>query len=235
VIKRLIFIIFMLVSAMIATSCNQYIVGEDKTIEQVVRSDETFGERSLILDGPILIDNVPIMEMTYTDVLEHFGEPKETKIVKAIFPLNSYYNLYVLKYDDIEMQFYTDKENQSIPDKQRKVFRFDLTGSKYAIGELGVGVTVEEYLEKFGEQNMYSMTDVINFSSSNSAYSSIDQFNLSALTRLLIISKPENYYSEYEYVFYEQGITGEGYPIGLALLIKDNRIDRIVYGYPNGS
>ena len=53
------------------------------------------------------------------------------------------------------------------------------------------------------------------------------------LIHVLTSLKPENYYSEYKYVYYEQGLFRSkdfGAGLGFALLVKDNKIDRIVFG-----
>lgn len=203
----------------------------------------TFGGASLELkDSLLLINNKAIEEMTFSEITEHFGEPIETRVEKYRYPATEEYSYFaVYNYDSIDILFDL-KKNADIDGIRPtdRIWSFELTGNKYHIGELRVGMTVDEYLRKFGYSRKYSLEDIDVFGSSDTNfYSKIDEYNLGALLRVLVILRPEGYYSEYQDVFYEQGtfLTKDGYlgSIGFALLIKNNKIDRIVYGYPTAS
>lgn len=226
---------------MIVTSCNQLDVDNnnpniDKIDYEDIYEGKTIGEKSIIFEGPLLIDNVPILSMTYGDILEHFGEPKETRNEKLILPATEdYQNITVLCYEGIEILFYPSiLDNPEAISTNQTVWNFDLTSDKYNIGKLRVGMTIEEYQEIFENSKIYSMADVIDAHFNSNTYTGLDAQNYSYLERLIIMPRPENYYLEYNYVSYEQGISVVS-PVGLALLIKDDKIDRIVYGFPNAS
>lgn len=217
--KKLHIIVIVLIMAISFTSC------------------KTTNEKSLIFEDSMLIDNAPINQMNYSEVIEHFGEPKEIKIERFQYPATVEYNiLYILCYDNLEIFFDIGSADNLQPNEKSEVFSFDIVGNKYNIGELKVGMNINEYFKIFGDSKMYYLNDIIEFGSSELiSYSPEDEYIYSALKRVMIIPRPENYYSDYEYVYYEQGIAEGTYPIGLAILVKDEIIDRIVYGYPNAS
>lgn len=243
--KKLYIILIISMISLIITSCNKISVVIDDNKSNTDRfnytqdntDEKTSGEKSLIFEGFLLIDNQPILSMTYDEVLNCFGEPKETRIEKftlpaAPTPTCTYFA--VLCYEGIEISFYLSMFNNLEEIKPTQpVWNFDLTSDKYSIGELRVDMSVKEYLKKFENSKMYSMID-INLSNLDSSLGGIDYYKYNALKTILINSKPKDYYAEYDYVFYEQGIA-EKSPVGLALLIKDSKIDRIVYGFPNAS
>lgn len=129
-------------------------------------------------------------------------------------------------------------KNFGKPIEECIVWRFDLTSDKYSIGDLKVGMSIEEYQKKFTDSKVFTFLELLNNDSSK--LSGRDLYFYSALKRILIISKPKDYYSKYENASYQQGVLINKYrksvsPLGFGILIKDNKINRIVYGFPNAS
>lgn len=187
----------------------------------------------------LLINNKPIINMSYNDVIKNFGKPIKFKIVKVLFPASDsqdYYYIDVLSYDGIDFEFELGNQKSMKPIENCKVWRFDLTNNKYNIGKLRVGMSVEEYKKEFTGSKTYHIEDILD--ANRDVLSDTDSLYLGCLRRILITSKPKDYYNTYGEVSYQQGVLvnkdGENIePLGFAILIKDNKIDRIVYGFPN--
>ena len=196
-------------------------------------------QESLEFKDYLLIDDKPVLNMPYSDIINNFGEPTEIRTEKISFPASGsqeYYYVAILSYDGVEFEFELGSEKSIRSLEECNVWRFDITGEKYNIGNLKVGMTIEEYQEKFTDTSIYTLSDIL--VADTAKLSDKVAFVYSALQRILITSKPKKYYSMYDHVSYQQGVllnkNGESIaPLGFALLIKDNKIDRIVYGFPN--
>lgn len=201
--------------------------------------EKSIGEKSLEFKENLLLDNKPILNMSYKDVIKNFGEPDKIRTEKILFSASSadnYTYLGILCYEGLEIEFDLGEKEHMKSIQQADVWRFDITNDKYNIGQLRVGMSIEEFHIKFANSKLYSMSDILKNNTDNFSYKDI--YNISALRRLLVISKPRDYYGIYKNVFYEEGVLIDkggnvAAPLGFALLIKDNKIDRIVYGYPN--
>lgn len=176
----------------------------------------------------IVVENKPVLNLNYDQVIKLWGNPKEIKKIKIHFPATEESdNLYLLSYDNIDVEMYPEQED--VPLEETKSFRFDITGSKYEVLGMRIGMDVEEYYKKFGERQEYLVSDI------NSGEGETD--TLISIRKILTDLKEPNYYNSYEKAFYiggtlideDENITGA---VGFVVLINNNRIARIVYGLP---
>jgi hypothetical protein len=181
----------------------------------------------LIQDKEFLIGGKAILDLKYADVIKTWGEPKEIKVVKVYFPatVEESYS-YILKYDSIDIEMYPVEKDTPIDNTTS--FRFDITGNKYDFYGIKTGMTLEEYLNKVENKDVFSVKEIL-------SDSRIDNFPYPYVyIKLLTAVKEKNYYLNYDKAIYEQVILND-FPYGAVMLIKDNIIERIVYGYPNAS
>jgi hypothetical protein len=179
----------------------------------------------VINDQELKVGNKPILQLKYSELIKIWGKPNEVKKVEVYFPATvepSY--LYILKYDSIDIEMYPVQDSVSV--EATESFRFDITGSNYDFYGVKVGMTLEDYLKTVENKNIYSIKEIL---SENYTESIPYQY-----TKLLTMIKEKNYYSYYEKAIYEQVIIND-FPYGAVMLFKDNRLSRIVYGYPNAS
>lgn len=176
-----------------------------------------FGIEDIAIDSRILIN------LSYEDVVKDYGEPIDIETYKI--PLLSagedYYRYFsVAIYENIEFEFYSEEHpmNDKIPSDE-KVFRFDLTGKGMMLDcGLEVGMTVEEVVKEFGQREIYNIIDE------------------ESIKNVLENNKPDFYYSEYTQAMTilcdTEKFEEPPLAMSLVLLLKDNIVERIVFGYP---
>ena len=186
--------------------------------EEVVNDEEWgFGMEDIAIDGNILTN------LSYEDVIKIYGNPIKIETYKI--PLlsageNVYRYFSVVVYEKIEFEFYSEDApmNDDIP-SDNNVFRFDLTQTGLPLDcGLEVGMTVEEVVEMFGQRKVYNIREE------------------ESIKYALENNKPDGYYSEYSQAMtilcdtekFEQTPLG----MSLVLLVKDDRVVRIVFSYP---
>jgi hypothetical protein len=181
----------------------------------------------LIQDKEFLIGGKAILDLKYADVIKTWGEPKEIKVVKVHFPatVEESYS-YILKYDSIDIEMYPVEKDTPIDNTTS--FRFDITGNKYDFYGIKTGMTLEEYLNKVENKDVFSVKEILSDSrTDNFPYPYVYK-------KLLTAVKEKDYYLNYDKAIYEQVVLND-FPYGAVMLLKDNIIERIVYGYPNAS
>lgn len=235
--KKAVSLIMIIISILIFSACSI-----NNNFKKITNSTYTENEKGLLqFRENLLLDNKPILNTSYSDVIKNFGKPYEIRIEKILLPGSSpqdYSYEGILSYDGIDFEFELGSENSIKHIEKCSVLRFDITSNKYKIGDLKVGMSVREYEEKFTNSKIYAISDLA--TTDTDKLSAKDAYIHLSLKKLLITSKPKDYYSMYENVSYQQGVllskSGETIaPLGFALLIKNNKIDRIVYGFPNAS
>lgn len=235
--KKPIYFVMIIISTLVFSACSI-----NNKIKETSNSNSVKKEKnSLEFKENLVVDNKPVLNMSYSDVIKNFGKPTKVRSEKILFPASSpedYDYVDILSYDGIDFEFELGSKKSMRSLEECKVWRFDITGDKYNIGNLKVGMSIEEYQRKFTESKIYTLKDLINTNSDK--LSAKDAYVYASLQRLLITSKPKDYYNNYENVSYQQGVLlnkdGESItPLGFAILIKDNKIDRIVYGFPNAA
>ncbi len=227
--KKPIYFIMIIISILVFSACTR---NNNTSVDK--------GENSLKFKENLLIDNKPVLGMTYNNVMKNFGKPTKVRTEKILFPASSsqdYYYVGILSYDAIDFEFELGSKNSMRPIEECKVWRFDITSDKYNIGYLKVGMSIEEYQMKFTNTKIYTLSDLL-ATTDTGKLSAKDAYVYSSLQRILITSKPKDYYSMYEHVSYQQGVivnkNGESVsPLGFAILFKDNKVDKIVYGFSN--
>ncbi len=221
---RKILISFLLLLLFLCEGCtaNNKVVSSEPTLSK----EKPLNSRS-IQDKEFLIGGKAILGLNYVDIIKIWGEPKEIKKVKVHFPatVEESYS-YILKYDSIDIEMYPVEKNITID--YTTSFRFDITGNQYDFYGIKIGMSLEEYLNRVENKDVFSVKEIL-------SYSRIDNFPYPYVYRtLLTLVKEDNYYLNYDKAIYEQVVLNDG-PYGAVMLFKDNIIERIVYGYPNAS
>lgn len=181
----------------------------------------------LIRDKEFLIGGKAILDLKYVDIIKIWGEPKEIEKIKVHFPATAEESYsYILKYDSIDIEMYPVEKNITIDNTTS--FRFDITGNQYDFYGIKIGMSLEEYLNRVENKDVFSVKEIL-------SYSKIDNFPYPYVYKtLLMLVKEDNYYLNYDKAIYEQVVLND-VPYGAVMLFKDNIIERIVYGYPNAS
>jgi hypothetical protein len=176
-----------------------------------------FGEKD------IYINNKPVLNSTYAQLIKDFGISKEINKFK-VNPLatgDDYFMYFkVLVYDGLECEFSLGEEDREVENKDN-VFRFDITNENFQLDcGLKVGMTTDEILSKYGKRGIYNIN-------------STDDSEL--IEPILKSYKPDGYYSEYSQamiIYSDQDKFNEPLAKALILLIENNKLDRIVFCYP---
>lgn len=203
---------------------NNVNVKQQPSNETVVQTRNLLNTRILV-EKEFKIGNKLILKLKYEDLIKLWGKPKDIKKVKVYFPATETpYYIYILKYDDIEIEMYPVEMNVSVENTES--FRFDIIGSKYDFYGVKVGISLEDYLKTLENKNVFSIEEILG--------DTIGAKVPNEYRKLLTMLKEEDYYANYEKAIYEQVIVND-MPYGVAVLFKNNKVSRIVYGYPNAS
>ena len=195
------------------------------------QADENIGVENQMLnvrtleDKEFLIDSKPIIGLKYSDIIKIWGAPKEIKQVKVYFPATIEPNFsYILKYNSIDIEMYPEEEHTAVEDTTS--FRFDITGDEYDFYGVEIGMSLKEYLDQVENKKVYFVRDILK--------DSAGERTPYVYQKLLCLVKPCNYYDNYEKAIYEEVVI-DSIPYGAVILFNDNKVARIVYGYPNAS
>lgn len=176
-------------------------------------------------DSELLIGGKNVLDLAYDEVLDTWGEPNQTKRLQVKFPATEEYSyVYVLEYDDIDIEMYPVGADTKVQDTRS--FRFDITGAGVEFQGIKIGGELEDYLERLSNKETLSVETILGDKES--------QRVPYQYRKLLVSLKPDGYYSGYDKAVYEELVI-EDFPYGFVVLFSDDRISRIVYGYPNAS
>lgn len=228
-------VILLLIYAVCIYFYSQSFKGEEKTIavnnakipqNKADNNKNKINVRSF-KDKEPLIDNKPILDLTYDSLEGIWGVPKEIKKIKTRIPgdLEASY-IYILRYNDMEIEMYPT--NNDTPVENTKSFRFDITAPGRDFFGIRIGMTEEQYLYAVENKETYLIKDILKADSENSKI----PFQYK---KLLTTMKEENCYNDYDKAIYEEIIFDDVKPYGLVILIKNNKVARIVYGNPNAN
>ena len=169
------------------------------------------------------IDNKPILGLKYAELINLWGKPNEIKKVKVYFSatVEPYY-CYILKYDAIDIEMYPVDKNISV--EATESFRFDITSSKYDFYGVKIGTSLSDYLKTLDSKEIFTVKEILDDTTGERI-----PFQY---RKLLTTLKGSNYYDGYDKAIYEQVVI-EGVPHGAIMLLKDDKVSRIVYGLPN--
>ncbi len=204
---------------------------DNKDEEQTISKKESQEEEQitdpwLFGQKDIYINNQPVLDITYEQALLDFGNPKKINMLEvnpsAADP--DFYNYFaVLVYDGLECELNLGEEDRKQLETD-KVFRFDITNANVQLDcGLKVGMTTDEVLSKFGKRTIYNIS------------SSDEDSELISIKHVLESYKPKDYYSGYSHamiIYSDQGKFDDPLAKALVLLVKNKKIDRIVFGYP---
>lgn len=191
--------------------------------EQQVSSEDT-GIRL----KEVLVGNKPVVGLPYEQVIRYWGKPGEVKKLKVHFPAaTEQYYIYLLRYDGVDIEMYPELEG--VPLEKTSSFRFDITGSQYDFEGMKIGMDVGGDYEKYGKRQEYLLFSILEDKERKNVPA--------ALGKVLTDLKEPGYYNSYDKAFYTGGalVDGNGTiqgAIGFAVLIKNDKIARIVYGLP---
>lgn len=192
--------------------------------ETVIQTGKLLNTRVLV-EKEFKISNKLILKLKYEDLIKLWGKPKKIEKMKVYFPATETpYYIYILKYDNIEIEMYPVAIN--VPVENTESFRFDITGSKYDFYGVKVGMSLDDYLKTLENKDVFLIKEILG--------DTIGAKVPNEYRKLLIMLKEDDYYANYEKAIYEQVIVN-GMPYGVVVLFKNNKISRIVYGYPNAS
>jgi hypothetical protein len=178
-----------------------------------------------IKDKEFLIDNKAILTLKYEDIIKIWGSPNEIIQVKVYFPATTEASYsYILRYDSISIEMYPAQKDTPI--ESTESFRFDITGNKYDFYGVRIGMSLEEYLKRVENKVVFSVSEILNDSEG-------EKFPY-VYKKLLVSVKPPHYYESYDKAVYEQIVIND-IPYGIVVLFNNDKIERIVYGYPNAS
>lgn len=176
----------------------------------------------------VLVGNKPIVDLPYEQVIRYWGKPGEVKKLKVHFPAaTEQYYIYLLHYDGVDIEMYPELEG--VPVEKTSSFRFDITGSQYDFEGMKIGMDVGDYYKKYGKRQEYLLSSILEDKERKNVPA--------ALGKVLTDLKETGYYGSYDKAFYTGGalVDGNGTiqgAIGFAVLIKNDKIARIVYGLP---
>jgi hypothetical protein len=207
---------------------NESLAEESKPIiESKVDGDNNASEQPWLFgEKDLYINKKPFWGLRYNQLLKAFGTPKIINSYKVNPPAteDDFYNYFkVVVYDGFECELYLGEEDREQVDTD-KVFRFDITNNNVELDcGLKVGMTTDEILNRFGDRGIYNINDTN------------EQLNLSDIKHVLKSYKPKGYYTEYSQamiIYADQQKFEEPLAKALVLLLNEDKLKRIVFGYP---
>ena len=198
----------------------------DKELGQMDNNQEknTMTEPFLFGEKDLYINNRPVLNSTYSQLIKDFGSPKKINEFKVNPPAteDDYFMYFkVLVYDGLECELNLGEEDRKEEDTD-SVFRFDITNENFQLDcGLRIGMTIDEILSKFGKRKIYNIN-------------SIDA-DSELIKPILNVYKPDGYYSDYSQamiIYSDQDKFKEPLAKALILLIENSKLDRIVFCYP---
>lgn len=172
----------------------------------------------------IRMNGKEILNMSFIQLIENYGQPIEEKCFKVQLPATEdldYLNVCV--YEGFQCEFFPNDEEEVI-DESDTVFRFDITSDSVKLDcGLKVGMSVEEVQALFGDRTIYSLD------------SENEEYEVMNIKAVLENYKPNDYYRGYEeaiIIYHDIDTFEEPIAKALVLLIEEDRIVRIVFGYP---
>ncbi len=178
----------------------------------------------------------PLLNITYKKLVQSFGLPAHMRTCKINSPADGpdtfeYYH--IAEYPGMELEFYSGYQPKKQPSETDTTFRFDLTGNGQALDcGLKVGMTVKEVTDRFGDRNIYNLEA----EEKDTEKKIEDTYELNDIKHILTSHKPADMYNNYQkamIVYADPHKSDE--PVkaqALVLLIKESKVDRIVFGYP---
>jgi uncharacterized protein YcgL (UPF0745 family) len=207
--------------ASISKSTNEQVRKMDNSEGEIMTNEPwIFGETDLY------INNRPVLNSTYAQLIKDFGTPKTINKFKVNPPAaedDVFKYLKVLVYDGFQCELSLGEQDREEKDND-KVKRFDITNNNVELDcGLKVGMTTDEILNKFGKRSIYNIGDAS------------ENYELSAIKHVLKSYKPKDYYSGYPQAMiidFDPDKFDESLAKALVLLIKNDKVDRIIFGYP---
>lgn len=178
----------------------------------------------------------PLLNITYKKLVQSFGLPAHMRTCKINSPADGpdtfeYYH--IAEYPGMELEFYSGYQPKKQPSETDTTFRFDLTGNGQALDcGLKVGMTVKEVTDRFGDRNIYNL----GAEEKDTEKKIEDTYELNDIKHILTSHKPADMYNNYQkaMIIYADPHKSDE-PVkaqALVLLIKESKVDRIVFGYP---
>ena len=161
-------------------------------------------------------------------MVQSFGIPDKVRTYKINPPAtepNIYEYFFSAVYTDIEFEFYPESEPEKQASDSDKTFRFDIVNKNLTLDcGLKIGMTVKEVIDRYGNREVYNLEDTA------------EKMELMDIKHVLTSHKSANTYNGYQKAIiiyvdpdkFDKPIQA----MALVLLIKDSKVDRIVFGYP---
>lgn len=209
-----------------AVQADEAVIAASSTVQT---SQILFDKDGSIYTKELYVAGKQVVDLTYPELIKLWGKPVEIKSNEVRFPGTiEQHIVYVLCYNGIEIEMYPVAKGVAV--ENTTSFRFDIIDSDYIVAELQVGMEAQDFFDRFGERQLYTLTQILSEEERHSEAIS--------LRKLLTDLKPSDYYSSYgDKVFYIGGallddknsIKGA---IGFAVIVKDSKITRVIYGLP---
>lgn len=199
-----------------------------------VKPEETAGWGFAMSD--IFSEKKPLLNITYKKMVQLFGLPGNARTFKINPPAageDTFEYYYVAEYPGVEFEFYLGYQPKNQPSETDTTFRFDLAGDGPVLDcGLKAGMTVSGVTDIFGDHKIYSLEP----GQKETEEMIEDAYELNDIKHVLTSHKPADIYNDYQKAMiiyadpdkFDESIKAQA----LVLLIKGNKVDRIVFGYP---
>ncbi len=174
----------------------------------------------------LYVNKKPVLSATYEQLIKDFGKSYKMDEFKVNPPATEpdyYYYFKVLDYNGLVCEFNIDDKDRELKSEDT-ITRFDITNSSFKLDcGLKIGMTVSDIIKQFGERSVYKLD------------SNEDNYELNAIKHVLKSYKPQGKYSDYSQamiIYCDPEKFENGLARALVLLINNDRLDRIVFGYP---
>lgn len=178
----------------------------------------------------------PLLNITYKKLIQLFGLPGHIRTYKINPPAagpDTFEYYYVVEYSGMVFEFFLGYQPKKLPSETDTTFRFDLAGNGPELDcGLKVGMTVREVTDRFGERRIYNLEA----DQSDTEKMIAEGNELNDIKHVLTSHKPSDMYNNYQKAMiiyadpdkFDESIKAQA----LVLLIKESKVDRIVFGYP---
>ena len=216
--------ILLIAAVLLSTGCT---TKQETTKEPKEDTTRNAINSRLVSADKLLIGEKEVLNLDYKKLIQIWGKPEKVQKVEIKFPATVESNeMYILSFKGIDVEMYPCAKNVSV--EETSSFRFDITGSEYEFFGKKIGMKLEDYLKTVDNKLTYPIDEILKDTESKEI-----PFEYK---KLLSSVKPLGWYKAYSgcSAVYEQVIIKDS-PYGAVMIFKNDRLVRMVYGYPNAS
>ncbi|MGI6028033.1 MAG: hypothetical protein ACOX81_01315 [Candidatus Heteroscillospira sp.] len=190
------------------------------------------------------INKQPVWQVDVAGLLDEWGAPEKISQYSVYAHASETPNiLNILEYHDIQFEVLLDSSYDSdINSKQ--ILRYDITGPSFALKDIYVGLSMDEFIKTYSDYPLYGIEILSTSSDELEKKFSDNLYSCIFIKKLLCDYKPDGYYNEYDYAAYVDGAvlpdelqfySNMTTSIGAVILFEDDKVSRIVFGFPNAN